>query len=67
MEVAVTIKEDEGGFCKASVRTSGGLNASLVCAQLGGGGHAAASGCTYNGTLEETEQAILAAIKVVQG
>ena len=38
VETSVTIRELEGGACKLSVRTSGGLNATKVCALLGGGG-----------------------------
>ena len=58
-----TIREHEGGECRVSVRTRADLlNATKVCARLGGGGHRAASGCTFRGTVEETERAILAAI-----
>lgn len=58
-----TIREHEGGECRISVRTDAGrLNATKVCARLGGGGHKAASGCTVKGTVAEAEQAILAAI-----
>ena len=66
VETSVTIREQAGGSCKLSVRTSGGLNASSVCALLGGGGHAAAAGCTVPGTVEEAKAAILAAIRKVQ-
>ena len=58
-----TIREHEGGECRISVRTKADLlNASGVCARLGGGGHRAASGCTVKGTVAEAEKAILAAI-----
>lgn len=58
-----TIREHEGGECRISVRTKADLlNATRVCARLGGGGHKAASGCTVKGTVVEAEQAILAAI-----
>ena len=66
VETSVTIRELEDGACKLSVRTSGGLNATCVCALLGGGGHAAAAGCTINGTLEQAESAILDAIRQVE-
>ena len=55
----------EGG-CKLSVRTSAGLNATKVCGLLGGGGHAAAAGCTVSGTLEQAEQQIMDAIRQVE-
>ncbi len=66
VETAITIKEREGGGCKLSVRTTGGLNASRVCALLGGGGHAAAAGCSTSGTLSEARVAVLEAIRTVQ-
>lgn len=66
VETSVTIRELGDGACKLSVRTSGGLNATRVCALLGGGGHAAAAGCTVDGTLEQAEAAILDAIRQVE-
>lgn len=58
-----TIREHEGGECRISVRTKADeLNATRVCARLGGGGHKAASGCTVKGTVDEAERAILEAI-----
>ncbi len=66
VETSVTIRELAEGGCKLSVRTSGGLNATKVCALLGGGGHAAAAGCTVSGTLVEAEAAILDAIRQVE-
>ncbi len=66
VETSVTLRELAEGDCKISVRTSGGLNATRVCALLGGGGHAAAAGCTVPGPLEAAEQAILGAIRTIQ-
>ena len=58
-----TIREHEGGECRISLRTRAELlNATQVCARLGGGGHKAASGCSVKGTVEDAERAILAAI-----
>lgn len=58
-----TIREHEGGECRISLRTDAArLNATKVCARLGGGGHRAASGCTVKGTVDEAERAILDAI-----
>ena len=61
----MTIRELKGGSCKLSVRTDETLNATKVCALLGGGGHAAA-GCTVPGTVEEAKAAIMDAIRKVQ-
>ena len=66
VETSVTIRELAEGGCKLSVRTSGGLNATKVCALLGGGGHAAAAGCTVDVGLKEAEEQILAAIRQVE-
>ena len=66
VETAVTIRELRPGECKLSVRTSAGLNASAVCALLGGGGHAAAAGCSVAGSVADAKTAILAAIRQIQ-
>lgn len=60
---SATIRELKSGECKISLRTASELlNASHTCARLGGGGHAAASGCTVNGSVAEAEAAIIGAI-----
>ena len=65
---AVTIRELAPGRCKISLRTDPDLlNANHVCALLGGGGHAAASGATVEGTVQQTKAAVLDAIHQVQG
>ena len=64
---AVTVRELAPGECKISLRTDGRtLNASDVCARYGGGGHAAAAGCTINGTPAEAKAAMLRAIEEVR-
>ena len=64
---AVTVRELKPGECKISLRTDGkSLNASDVCARYGGGGHAAAAGCTIKGTPREARDAMLRAIEEVQ-
>ncbi len=65
--VSVTIRELKPGECKLSVRTDPKrLSATDVCALLGGGGHAAASGCTVFGTVQQARDAIYQAIRIVQ-
>ena len=60
---SATVRELKPGECKISLRTNPNfLNATATCARLGGGGHAAASGCTVSGTVEEAEKVILNAI-----
>ncbi len=66
VHTAVTIRELKPGECKLSVRTGPDLDASRVCALLGGGGHAAAAGCSVMGSVDEAKAAILKAIRQVQ-
>lgn len=61
VQLGITLRErDEGGF-KVSMRSDGNVNAAKLCAQFGGGGHAAAAGCTLNGTLQEVKAALIQA------
>ena len=63
----VTLKETTDGHVKLSLRTDpGDLNASAVCALLGGGGHAAAAGAMVQGTMEEVRRMVIGAIGQVR-
>ena len=64
----VTLRELRPGECKLSLRTDpGDLNASAVCALLGGGGHAAAAGATFPAqSREEARDKVLDAIGQVR-
>lgn len=66
-DCGVTLRELEGGRVKISLRTGPRVNATAVCALLGGGGHAAAAGATINGSMKEAKQAVLQAIDMVVG
>ncbi|MGI5962993.1 MAG: DHH family phosphoesterase [Lawsonibacter sp.] len=67
VKTGVTIRELAPDRSKLSVRTdSNDLNASQVCALLGGGGHAAAAGATIPGNVAQAKTAILAAIHQVK-
>ena len=67
VKTGVTVRQLTPTRCKISLRTDpGDLNASDICALLGGGGHAAAAGATVDGTPEEAGAAILAAIREIQ-
>ena len=64
----VTLKETEDGHVKISLRTDpGDLNATAVCALLGGGGHAAAAGAMAEGAMAEVRQAVIHAMEQVRG
>ncbi len=66
VHTAVTIRELKPGECKLSVRTAADLDASRVCSLLGGGGHAAAAGCSVMGSVAEAKAAVLNAIRQVR-
>ena len=67
VKTGVTIRQLTDTRCKISLRTDpGDLNASHICALLGGGGHAAAAGATVDGSPADTRRAILAAIREIQ-
>lgn len=57
--VGITLRQTPDGAYKASVRTCEQVDASAICALLGGGGHIRASGCTVCGPAETAEQTLL--------
>lgn len=61
----VTVKEQENGMCKISLRTMQEVNASRVCAEFGGGGHPMAAGCTIDEKPERAGEMIAEAIERV--
>ena len=61
-DCAVTMRELRPDVWKFSLRTGPRVNASRVCALLGGGGHAAAAGCTVAAPFEEAKRQMLDAI-----
>ena len=68
VKTGVTIRERQDGSCKISLRTDpDNLNASSVCALLGGGGHAAAAGATVEGGIPYTKLVLMEAIRTIQG
>ena len=67
VDCAVTMRELKPDEWKISVRSGKRVNATRVCQLFGGGGHAAAAGCTIYGTFEEARQRILAGVAQVAG
>ncbi len=62
VEVCVFLKEVEGGCVRGNLRSKGDLDVSGIAQIFGGGGHAAAAGFTYHGTIEDT---MLAAVPLL--
>ncbi|MGI9428945.1 MAG: DHH family phosphoesterase, partial [Bythopirellula sp.] len=66
-EVAVLFVELEPGKTKVSLRSRTKFNVQAIAAEFGGGGHKAASGVTYEGTLDKARTAVLDAIRSALG
>ncbi len=68
VEVAVMLREVEGGRGKISVRTDGDrISAAAICKRVGGGGHKGAAGATLACGISEAKTAILEAIGAETG
>ena len=59
VKIAITVKQKGEQLFRISLRTTEEADASAICSQLGGGGHKAAAGCSYEGTLEEAVRTIV--------
>jgi len=60
--VAVTIKENDDGTSKLSLRSKPPVNVSNICGKFGGGGHMMAAGCKINADVYEAARQVLDAI-----
>lgn len=68
VEVGVMLKESTPEQYRVSLRTGMRCDASAICAQFGGGGHARAAGCFLRMPLEEAKKAVLeACISALRG
>jgi bifunctional oligoribonuclease and PAP phosphatase NrnA len=61
-EVAVVLKEDDGGVWQASVRSKEAVDVGKACTVLGGGGHVRAAGFAYSGRADEAIAALKRAL-----
>ena len=67
MRASATLRQLEERVWKVSLRTDGSLNATRVCALLGGGGHAAAAGASmYDVDEAQARRRVLEAVRAVQ-
>ena len=62
VKIAATLRQEESGRIKLSVRAVPGYDAAAVCAVFGGGGHKGAAGASMDMTMEEAVAAVAAAI-----
>ena len=65
VDCAVTMRELRADVWKLSLRTGDRVNATAACRILGGGGHAAAAGCTVEASWAEAKRRILEAVAQV--
>lgn len=62
VKLAATLREDEEGPVKLSVRAVPGWDAAAVCEKFGGGGHKGAAGAGLDMTLDKAVEAVKAAL-----
>ena len=64
-ELSLTIREQDDGTSKVSVRSSDKVSSCAICEVFGGGGHVRASGCTIYGDAEKAREMLLSVIDEV--
>ncbi|MBA4494375.1 bifunctional oligoribonuclease/PAP phosphatase NrnA [Paenactinomyces guangxiensis] len=63
VDVGILFRETEQQTVKVSFRSRSRVDVGSVAKSLGGGGHARAAGCTFQGTLEEAQRQILSRVQ----
>lgn len=63
VRMGITFRTDKDGSTKLSARSIPGYDVAKVCAELGGGGHAAAAGGRVRATQEEAREKVLAVLR----
>ncbi len=58
-ELCLFLRESEPGVIRGNLRSKGKLDISGIAVELGGGGHAAAAGFTFHGTIAQAAAAAL--------
>lgn len=58
-ELCLFLRESEPGVIRGNLRSKGKLDISGIAVELGGGGHAAAAGFTFHGTIAQAAEAAL--------
>jgi phosphoesterase RecJ-like protein len=62
VKIAATLREEEVGPVKLSVRAVPGYDAAAICEKFGGGGHKGAAGAGLDMTLQEALEAVKAVL-----
>ena len=66
VQIAATLRQQENGIVKLSVRCTPGYDAGAICAKFGGGGHRGAAGASIAMSLEDAAAAVIAAMPVLE-
>lgn len=66
VKIAATLRQQEDGLIKVSVRALPGYDASSICAKFGGGGHRGAAGASIRLPLQEAVQAVIGAMPAME-
>ena len=61
--VGITMREKPDGTYKVSMRSGESVDVSEICAEMDGGGHPRAAGCSVKGSLEQATQTVLDNVK----
>ena len=59
VELAIFLKDSKRSGSKISMRSKGDIDASKIAVKFGGGGHKRAAGASFNGDLDQCQEAIL--------
>jgi phosphoesterase RecJ-like protein len=60
-QIGLLFREAVPGVIRISLRSVEGADVAAIAAQFGGGGHRMASGCSYNGLIDDAVDAVVAA------
>lgn len=63
VELAVTLRQENGNKVKLSVRCTPQWDASAICAQLGGGGHRGAAGASAEMSMDEAVNTVISILE----
>lgn len=61
--IAMVLREGKPGRIRGSLRSLGNIDVAAVAHDFGGGGHANAAGVSFNGSLADAEERLVAALK----
>jgi phosphoesterase RecJ-like protein len=63
VQIAVLLREPNPGKIRCSIRSRGHLDVAAIAREFGGGGHMNAAGCTFDSSMAEAVDALIARLK----